>query len=94
MNVETKLQDNYYSKKDSDLYHQWVAVGKIDPATGKRVSCPTCYNEFQQDALQALNLTDHPKAGLLFQLCWQDGHASGYQEVWDCLLTWCELLEP
>lgn len=39
-------------------------------------------NRFQADALRELGLTDHPKAGKLYQMAWEHGHASGLSEVW------------
>jgi len=36
---------------------------------------------------------DHPKAALLFDLCWQEGHAYGLNEVATYYSDFCKLLK-
>jgi hypothetical protein len=85
MDFEAKLQSGYYTKRDQEHYQNWRD-------SGKATNCLSAIYEFKDDALECLELTNHPKAGLLFDLCWQHGHSSGYQEVWGYLLNWSELL--
>ena len=49
--------------------------------------------EFKQGALKALNLTEHPKAELLWDMAWEDGHASGLMEVWITINRYAQLLK-
>jgi hypothetical protein len=38
-------------------------------------------NEFQRDLESYYEMTDHPKAGLLYAKAWQNGHSSGLDGV-------------
>jgi len=49
-------------------------------------------NLFKADALEELGLTDHPKANRFFELCWNEGHGSGFYEVWNEMDKWSDLL--
>jgi len=103
--IEDKLSSNYYTKRDSELYylrkdeqeiHEMVH-GKPDRTKKDqpRFSSPLprdCRDEFQKDCLEDLGLTNHPKAGRLFEIAWDYGHASGYHEVWSYIKELADLL--
>lgn len=38
--------------------------------------------KFKLDALEVLDLEDHPKADLLFMISWEEGHNKGLFCVW------------
>ena len=37
--------------------------------------------EFKKELLEKYDLTDHPKADQLYNLAWEFGHSSGYENV-------------
>ncbi len=47
---------------------------------------------FDADCLAELGLTEHPKAKRFCEIAWQEGHSSGYSEVWNVMLTWEEVM--
>jgi hypothetical protein len=48
--------------------------------------------QFHDDLLEALGVADHPKADKLYQIAWDQGHASGYTEVMNAANELVELL--
>lgn len=50
------------------------------------------HDEFRRDALAELEITDHPKADLLFSKAWEMGHAYGYSEVWSYMQDLVDLV--
>lgn len=50
------------------------------------------YDLFKQDMFKDLGIENHPKRERFFDLAWSDGHASGYQEVYNIALEWSDLL--
>jgi len=51
-------------------------------------------DQFKADALAELGLTGHPKADLLFSLAWDEGHSSGFQEVFGHMERMADLVRP
>jgi hypothetical protein len=51
------------------------------------------HEAFFRDALKSLKLTNHPKAQVLCSMAWDDGHSSGYCEIWNCMVKFAELLQ-
>ena len=50
------------------------------------------YFQFKTDTLDELGLTNHPKANRFFDICWDEGHSSGYESVWSYMQDWADLL--
>lgn len=50
------------------------------------------YARFEGEALAAVGLEGHPKAGHVFALAWARGHASGFHDVLGCLIDFASLL--
>lgn len=48
--------------------------------------------EFKKDALQFVELSNHPKAEKTYAMAWDYGHASGYSEVMNYLTDFAELV--
>jgi len=48
---------------------------------------------FEKDVIDALGLTDHPKAELLFEISWEYGHSAGYHEVYSYAQDMAPLLK-
>lgn len=80
-----KLQSGYYS---ANIYpYVSYKEAKVDPAKdaqrkGYDVDSKRRHAEFKVDAFAELNITNHPKANLLFEKAWEEGHSNGYSEVW------------
>lgn len=52
-----------------------------------------CKKRFKADLLADLDIAaDHPKADRFFELVWDAGHSSGYQEVYNVALDWADLM--
>lgn len=49
--------------------------------------------QFFDDLAEELGITNHPKADKFFDLCWQEGHSGGWNDVYSVACTWVELLE-
>jgi hypothetical protein len=47
---------------------------------------------FKQDAIEAVGLTNNPKANSAYKLAWDYGHSSGYSEVFNYLIDLAELV--
>jgi hypothetical protein len=47
---------------------------------------------FKLDLLEALGLSNHPKANEFFRLAWEDGHANGFYEVSIVAENWAEVM--
>jgi hypothetical protein len=47
---------------------------------------------FVNDAIEAVGLKDHPKAGKAFSFAWELGHSAGYSEVFSYLQSIAEVL--
>jgi hypothetical protein len=50
-------------------------------------------DQFKADLLEELGITNHPKAELLFNMAWEEGHSEGYQSVFYYADMFSELLE-
>lgn len=50
-------------------------------------------NMFKQMALADVGLAEHPKADKIYWKAWEDGHANGYHEVYNYLLSYADLLK-
>jgi hypothetical protein len=50
------------------------------------------YDLFKADALEEAGLTGHPNADKIFAKSWEDGHSSGYYEVFSILCDLAELV--
>lgn len=51
------------------------------------------HSKFKADLFADLGIEDHPLREKLFSKAWDDGHSSGYQEVYNCALGLVELFE-
>lgn len=51
------------------------------------------HQEFRDDLLEHLGITDHPKAGLLFDKAWERGHSDGLYYVVQVAEDLVELLD-
>lgn len=49
--------------------------------------------EFHDDAIEAAGLTGHPKAEKAYSLAWQNGHSSGFSEVFYHLKDIADMLK-
>ncbi len=49
--------------------------------------------QFREDALEEVNLLNHPKRDKVFEYAWEEGHYAGFQEVLTHLEEISELLE-
>lgn len=85
MTFTEKLLNGYYSKNTYEYVSHKEA--KSNPAKAAQLERYQAdgrrrHAEFQADAFEELNITNHPKAGLLFEKAWIQGHGNGYSEVW------------
>lgn len=48
---------------------------------------------FKEDLFADLGISDHPLRDKLFSKAWDDGHSSGYSEVYNCALNLVDLFE-
>lgn len=51
------------------------------------------YTCFKNDTARALGMENHPKWTYLFEMAWDYGHSSGYNEVWIYMLDLMELVK-
>ena len=49
--------------------------------------------QFKADLFETLGISRHPMREKLYSKAWSDGHASGYQEVFNCAQDLVELIE-
>lgn len=49
------------------------------------------FEKFKEAALKELGLHNHPKKDKIFGYAWQQGHSSGFNEVWIVLCDIAEL---
>lgn len=49
-------------------------------------------DKFEKDAIEAVGLKGHPKAGKAYALAWEHGHSAGYSEVLNYLSEFAELI--
>lgn len=49
---------------------------------------------FKAELLKELGLTDHPAADRFWVQCWEDGHSSGFAEVYNVAMNWADILKP
>lgn len=50
------------------------------------------YEEFQRDLFEDYGVCDNPKRFKCFELAWESGHSSGYNEVYDVFGDLVELI--
>lgn len=50
------------------------------------------HEQFKEDLLEELGVTDNPKADLLFAKAWESGHSGGYYEVYNVALDLVDLI--
>lgn len=48
--------------------------------------------EFMDEAIEAVGLKDHPKAGKAYALAWEHGHSAGYSDVLSYLSEFADLI--
>lgn len=85
-NVNVK---DVYTKIDEGAYNVEFVKGLSKFNKEERAKELKAYNEknskkvqeFEVDAIDAVGLKDHPRAGKAFGLAWRNGHAYGYGEV-------------
>jgi hypothetical protein len=51
------------------------------------------YDEFKADLFADLGIETNPKKEKLFSKAWEDGHSSGYGEVYSCALDLVDLIK-
>lgn len=49
--------------------------------------------QFKQDLFADLGIENHPLRNKLFSKAWDDGHANGFAEVYNCALNLVDLIE-
>lgn len=49
--------------------------------------------EFKCDLFEELGIANHPMREKLYSKAWEDGHSSGFQEVYNCALNLVDLIE-
>lgn len=77
-------QDARRYADELEVYEQALEVYKVEQARYREIEAGLL-QEFRADALKAIGWTDRPDASLLFEKAWQDGHSSGYEEVFSHL---------
>lgn len=87
MNFQDKLNSGYYSNAGG-FPHVSAKEAKNDPAKqavrNKHLEMQAQrHAEFQVDAFEELGITNHPKAQLLFDKAWDNGHSGGYTDVFN-----------
>lgn len=74
-----------YEKINSDYYKTKLpyARKKENPSVydAYKADQNRLEEEFRRDALEYVGLTGHPKADKAYAFAWQEGHASGYNDV-------------
>lgn len=94
----TKKPATEVTTEDKAAWKDMVIENDFDEA-GYRAA-QTAYNHetsrlnelFKADALEYHGLTGHPKADKAYRLAWENGHSSGYQEVFNHLYDYADLL--
>jgi len=72
MNIQNKIEQGHYNNK-------------LDFAKDKKAYREETSNlkrKFREDLAEEFGVTDHPKEEQLFNIAWENGHSSGYNEVW------------
>lgn len=49
--------------------------------------------EFKRDLFEELGIANHPMREKLYSKAWENGHSSGFQEVYNCALNLVDLIE-
>lgn len=49
--------------------------------------------EFRRELFEEAGVTDNPKADILFSKAWEQGHSSGYSEVYNIFYDLLELIQ-
>lgn len=49
--------------------------------------------EFKRDMFEELGIANHPMREKLYSKAWENGHSSGFQEVYNCALNLVDLIE-
>ena len=78
MSVEQKIKDGAYApqipyptgKANREARLAYISVQQ------------RLVQEFRADLEAEFGLADHPKAALLFDMAWDNGHSSGFQDVY------------
>lgn len=50
------------------------------------------HGQFKSDLFRELEIAGHPKAEILYQKAWEQGHSAGYEEVFNCANDLVDLL--
>ncbi len=95
--VESKLTMDIHEKIKSGYFKNKLpyATHKADKVVN------TAYNAeerrldalFKKEALAEVGLGKHPKKDKIYAKAWEDGHSSGYYEVWACLQGLVDLFD-
>lgn len=80
----TKEDIEKYLKEEADYKTKKELVTKQNELRDKEEL--RLYNLFKKEALTELGFEKHPKADLIFDKAWGDGHSGGYYEVWNSLM--------
>lgn len=72
--------DEYFKSKDT--YNKELNKWKME---NRRI-----HNEFKKDLFDELEISDNPKAEVLFSKAWEYGHSAGFEEVYNYA---CDLVE-
>lgn len=76
--VKEKVTDEVALKKAKDAYG----------AEQQRIMA-----EFKRDLLADLGIENHPLREKLYSKAWEDGHSSGFEEIYNCALNLVDLIE-
>ena len=85
--------DELRRKINNDYYNSELPYGTREERAAYREDQGRLSGEFKRDLLAALELTNHPKAELFYQKCWDTGHASGFSEVLIVAEDWVEIIK-
>lgn len=77
MSIQEKIEQGEYINQLSYVRHS------KDPAMSRAYDNEErrLISQFAKDIAEEYGLQDHPRAAVLFNLAWEEGHAHGYFEV-------------
>lgn len=86
--VYRRINAGYYENKK-----QYVPFDKRSQEVTTYVNAVNAYanesarlnEEFKKNALEAVGLTQHPKADKIYGYAWEEGHSAGFSEVFSVL---------
>ncbi len=87
-NIYQKINEGYYNTKVPYApRHDDAQQHNLYIEDSRRLE-----EEFKKDALQYVELSDHPKAEKTYAMAWDYGHSAGYSEVMNYLVDLADLV--